>query len=295
MQEPAIFEAHSSYVLGLRFTGDSRALISAGMDNVVKLWSVPDWELIRTFEGHGNSVNSFSLSPDETTLATGSSDNTVRLWSFPDGELLHTRQDRKKTVSSVQISPDGQWVAAGSYGGRAVVWTLAGEEVVGIKVSKKNLSSVAFSPDSKTLATSGLGPEISVWSLPAGNLIRTLTTEDVAVGSLKFINQGRYLISAGHGGTIRFWDTETWRDVRTIEPGEAGGVRGIAFSPDESAVALSMESKVQVRSVEDWSVQAKLPVSTKVVNGMAFSPDGQWLAAGAADRRIRLWSLESAD
>jgi len=40
------------------------------MGNVVKLWSVPDWELIRTFEGHANSVNSFSLFPDGKTLAT---------------------------------------------------------------------------------------------------------------------------------------------------------------------------------------------------------------------------------
>jgi WD40 repeat protein len=42
MQEPTIFKAHSSYVLGLLFTHDSRTLVSSGMDNVVKLWSVPD-------------------------------------------------------------------------------------------------------------------------------------------------------------------------------------------------------------------------------------------------------------
>jgi WD40 repeat protein len=53
-----------------------------------------------------------------------------------------------------------------------------------------------------------------------------------------------------------------------------------------------MESKVQLRSVEDWALQADLPVSTKVVSAMAFSPDGRWLVVGAADNRIRIWALD---
>lgn len=282
------FPAHSSYVLGLTFTGDSQILVSTGMDNVVKLWSVPDWRLVRTFQGHENSVNSFSLSPDETRLATGSSDNRVRLWSFPDGELLNTLQDRKKTVSSVQISPDGRWVAAGSYGGRAAVWTLDGELVVGIKASQKNLSAVAFSPDAMVLATSGLGPAIALWSLPTGEQITTLPTDDVAVGSLTFIDAGRrYLVSLGYEGTIRFWDAEDWEEARTIQPDDR--IRGLRFSPDRRTIALSMESKVQLRSVEDWDLKQELPVSTKVVNGMAFSPNGRWFAAGAADAKVRVW------
>ena len=74
MREVTIFEAHTSYVLGMQFTHDSRSLISAGMDNLVRLWSIPDWKMMRTFEGHAHSVNSISLSPDEKTLASGSTE-----------------------------------------------------------------------------------------------------------------------------------------------------------------------------------------------------------------------------
>ena len=68
------------------------------------------------------------------------------------------------------------------------------------------------------------------------------------------------------------------------------GVRGMVFSPDEKKVALSMEGKVQVWSAAEWELREELPVSTKVVSSMAFSPDGQWLAAGAADKKIRVWA-----
>jgi WD40 repeat protein len=53
-----------------------------------------------------------------------------------------------------------------------------------------------------------------------------------------------------------------------------------------------MESKVQLWAVEDWILEADLPIGTKAVNGMAFSPDGRWLAIGAADKKIRVWEIK---
>jgi len=293
VNDPVVFAAHESYVLGLRFTADGQTLISSGMDNLVKLWSVRGWELVRTFAGHANSVNSLALSPDEKVLATGSSDNTVKLWSFPEGEVLHTLQDRKKTVSAVAISADGRWVAAASYGGRAAVWTLGGQEVVGIKASQANLSSVAFSPDGQVLATAGLGDTISLWSLPSGKLIHTLTGHKTAVGWLRYLDGGRTLVSVGHEGAIKFWDAETGQERRTVYPHNAPApIRGLALSHDEATAAVGLEERVQIWSVDDWTLRTELPVGTRAVNGMAFSRDGGWLAVGAADQKIRVWALE---
>ena len=292
MREQAVFEAHGSYVLDLAFTGDSQALISAGMDSVVRVWSAPEWQPGRTFVGHGHSVNSIALSPGGERLVTGSTDQTVRVWSFPDGELLHTLRDQKKTVSSVQVSSDGTWIAAGFYGGRAKVWTIDGKDVVGIRASKKNLSSVAFSPDRQTLATSGLGDDILLWALPSAEPTGRLEGHETAVWSLEFIDGGRVLASVGYEGIIRFWDTDTLLQLRAVRP-DQDGLRGMAFSPDEALVALSLESRVQLWSVEAWELAAELPISTKVVSSLAFSPDGQLLAIGGADRKIRIWEIVS--
>ena len=178
----------------------------------------------------------------------------------------------------------------GSYGGRVMVWTLSGEEVVGFKANAKNLSSIAFSPDGKTLAAVGLGGDISLWALPAGEKIGVLSGHEVAAWSLAFVHAGRFLVSFGYEGTIKFWDTESWEEARTLRP-QAPGVRGLAFSLDEALIALSMEGKAQLWSVEEWALQAELPVSTKSVSSVAFAPDGRWLAVGAADKKIRVWAL----
>ena len=290
MREQAVFEAHANYVLGLFFAADGQTLVSAGMDNLVKLWSVSDWKLRQTFAAHDNSVNSMALSPDQRTLATGSSDKTVKLWTFPDGNVLQTLQDRKRVVSAVRFSPDGRWVAAGSYGGRVKIWTLSGEDVVGIKASKGNLSSIAFSPDGSLLAACGLGGDISIWSLPGGERIGTLSGHEIAVHSLRFIEGGRTLVSLGYEQTVRFWDAQSWREKRKLElPGQ--DARGMAFSSDEQTMAISMQSKVELWLVGGGTLQAEIPIGTKAVNGLAFSPDGARLAVGAADKKIRVWEI----
>jgi WD40 repeat protein len=291
MQDPTIYEAHASYVLGLLFTADSSTLVSAGMDNVVKLWTVPDWKLIRAFEAHDHSVNAIALSPDERVLATASSDRTTILWSFPDGQLLHRLQDRKKVVSAVTISDDGRWLCVGSYGGRVALWTLQGEQVAAFKASQGNLSSVSVAPGGELLATSGLGSEIHLWSLPAGDRVATLLGHETAVGSLRFIRGGRQLVSLGYEGTVRFWGTESWRATR-VHPVAPAGSRGLVISPDEKRAALSLDGAVRIYRLEAWEQDVQLQVGTRSIGSMAFSPDGRWFAAGAADRKIRVWETD---
>ena len=266
-------------------------MVSAGMDNLVRLWSVPDGSLIKTFEGHTHSVNSLALSPDGWTLATGSTDTTLRLWSFPGGEPQHTLRDRKKVVSAVQISADGRWVAAGSYGGRAKVWTMTGEDVVGIKASERNLAAIALSPDGSTLATAGLGDNISLWALPSGEPIGVLSGHEMAVLSLAFIDGGTRLVSLGYDKTVRVWDAGAWQQ-RSVLPLEGPTVRGMAMAPGEDMVAVAAEGEVQLWSLAGGELLERVAIGVKGVSGVAFSPDGTRLAVGGADGRIRVFGLE---
>jgi len=290
MEASAIFDAHEHYVLSLVFSADSQILVSSGMDGSIKLWSVDVWQHLRTFEGHARSVNALAISPDGRLLASGSSDATVRLWSFPGGQLVHTLQDRKKSVTDVTFSGDGRLVAAASHGGRAPVWACDGRPVKAIVAGKQNLSNVALSPDGQLLATAGLGGDITVRSLPSGHVVAALATTAAAAGWLQFIGGGRELVSLGVQKDVVMWDTATWQRSRTYAM-ERWGVRSLVVSPDEALLGLGMRGMVQLRSTIDMELQAELSVSTPVVSAIAFSPDGQWLAVAAADRRVRIWRL----
>jgi WD40 repeat protein len=291
MQKIVSFVAHDNYVLGLKFTTDNQTLVSGGMDSVIKLWSAADWKLKQAVTGHANSVHTLDLAPDEKFLATGSTDCTVKLWSYPAMGLLHSWQDRKKTVSAVSFSPDGRWVGAGSYGGRVAIWTRDGVPVLTFAAAKKNLSSIAFAPNGKLLAAAGLGDDITLWSLPEGEQVGTLKGHEIAVGSLRFIQDGRILVSLGYERAIRLWDTATWETAAEYQLDSKTQTRAALFSPDESQVAISMESMVQLWRVDPGELQAIIPIGTKSVGSMAYSDDGRLLAIGGADKKIRIWSL----
>jgi WD40 repeat protein len=177
------------------------------------------------------------------------------------------------------------------------VWTADGELVVGIQASRKNLIGVAFctagSPSASALATAGQGGNVSIWALPSGEPLFVLEGHQTAVMALTSIHEGRTLVSVGYEGTCIFWEMATGEVLHsyTLSGSGAQGTRALTFSPDEKTVALSLESRVELRSVEDWALLDELPVSTHVIYGCAFSPDGRWLAAGAADGKIRVWPL----
>jgi WD40 repeat protein len=293
MKKVKTFEAHDNYVLQISFTSDSRRLISAGMDNVLRLWSVPEWRLQSTFTGHEKSVNSFAINSKETMLVSGSSDNSVKAWSFPEGKILQNLKDRKQVVAAVDISADDSMICAGSYGGRVTIWDFEGKEITGVKTGYKNIASVAFSPGNEFLAVTGIGDHITLLSVPQGQILNTLQGHSIAVVQLEFFAGEGSLLSLDYEGLFLVWDPEGWNPVSKLMLGEQR-VRGFAVSPSRERIAFSTESEVLLYSYPDLIFEEILPVGTKVINGMAFSPDGKWFCAGAADKKIRVWEMAAS-
>jgi WD40 repeat protein len=290
MKETAEFNIHEPYALALRFTSDGKTLITTGMDNLIKLWSVGDWSLRNTITGHSKSANTLDLNPGESILASGSSDHTVRLWSFPDGDPQQTFEHRKQTVAAVLFTTDGKLLASGWYGGYVAVWSLDdNEQILSIKANDRHVNSLDISQDNTIMATSGIGDVIRLWNLPSGEPAGELSGHKSAVWSLTFIEGGSTLLSMGYERDVVLWDMETLKEIKRFSI-EGEDPRGVVVSPDESLAAVPMQGQVELRQMADWSLEETLPVSSKVVHAAAFSPDGITIVASGGDGKLRVWS-----
>jgi WD40 repeat protein len=73
---------HSAPVYAVAFTPDSSVLVSAGLDRVIRFWSLPGGELLGGLEWHVGTVRGLAFSPDGALLTSAGSDGLVHLWPW---------------------------------------------------------------------------------------------------------------------------------------------------------------------------------------------------------------------
>lgn len=282
--EAAVIDAHGRHAQAVRFTKDSKLLISVGQDARVRLWTVPGFAVAGTFEGHKNSVNSISFTRDEQLLATGSTDGSVRLWSFPEGHCLHKLD---KQVTGV-FAPEGDRLATISAKGQVVLWEgKSGKQLASIPALDKRTTAVAFSPDGKNLLIGGTGPIHRV-TVADGRREGELNGHKLVVCCLRVSPDGKWLASTGADGHLRLWSTKDWAEARSMKLAVTG-VFQIAFAPKSDSVTVAADYSIQSYSVKDGMVLDRIEVPVKGLYGVAISADGKYLANAAADGKVRVW------
>jgi WD40 repeat protein len=81
----------------LFFPGTGHLLLSAGLDGLVKCWSVTaeSRKLMRVYDGHTAAVRDLAFSNDGSRFLSASFDRYVRLWDTATGECLKTFTTRR--------------------------------------------------------------------------------------------------------------------------------------------------------------------------------------------------------
>lgn len=109
-----VLPGHHGAVLSMTFSRDGKMLETSSEDTNVRLWSVPEWKLLRTLSGNLGPVHWAEFSPDGTLVASAGEDKTVRVWDVRTGALLQTLSESKQPLLTVAFSPNGRYLVATS-------------------------------------------------------------------------------------------------------------------------------------------------------------------------------------
>lgn len=276
--EPRKLYQHPDEMVALRFNRDGTQLFVASVNGVVIVVDVSTGKPSAKLKAPQGGVNAIDLSPDSSLLAQASGHDIAGV----QGDLEHgevvlssvakiasgaTAAAVEKTfrcdpgaAMTVAFSPDGTLVAAGLSTGTLKIWKVAsGNEVFTIAAHQGAIQSVAFSPDGRRLASGSLDRTIKIWEVDTGRELFSLSAHDRLVFVVAFSPDGRFLAS-GSGFYRR-------------KSGE---------KPPKDQGELVLWSGETGREIQ--SIAADL----NVVQGLAFSPDGNALVWGGNQRLMLL-------
>jgi WD40 repeat protein len=208
LQQITSFAGHDSPA-GIVVQSPDRTLLAFGSENGgVRLWHIPEGEVVSDFEAHAELVQNLVFSPDGSMLATSSRDLSVRVWSVPDGDLLYDFSDPAVSPLRAVFSPDSAMLAVAHITG-VQLWDLnSGEQVYAIETaSYAAANALVFSPDGNLLAGCGNNPIIGVWDAASGELLGGLPLPGQVCASIAFSPDSKLLVTLpSPGRDVFLWD-----------------------------------------------------------------------------------------
>jgi WD40 repeat protein len=128
--------------------------------------------------------------------------------------------------------------------------------------------------------------------LPAGALARMGSTRfrHAGISDFVFIDGGKTILTSGSDRTLRFRDSVSGKQTRTVElQGKTGPGRHITLSPDGKTLAAQDGASIVLWEVASGQEIKTLPVAGSDIGFLHFSPDGKMLAVGRGDWQVSLW------
>lgn len=149
---------------------------------------------------------------------------------------------------------------------------------------KKRVHAIAFSPTGQELAAACGDGLLRIWDLATGQVRQSVSINETPGGcDLAYLGQDRIVLS---GIDLSCWDLAANRR-KVIEAGLAWG-RRLRISPDGHCLAeVDQTTSTQWAGsglvLHDCTSWTDLPTAAEpdaTTGGLAFSPDGRWLATG---------------
>lgn len=267
----------------------------------------PDGTKIATAEGTDGARVWNSMSPGK--LIENSEELVVSelyLLDTPLKILQLPSQDANQRVFWTEFSPDGKRLITTHASGHVKVWdTKSWTLETELTLTDTEVRVATFAPDSKTIVIGDVNSVLHEWNFELKAETKTIHTLGAVMG-IAFAPDGKTLVTTHLSSSSSFvmnWNTSTWiSEVKS-------GFKSAAFSKDGKILAfggtrielIDPATRKQIRIIElpemtlgkinrrlfegQPNSNTKVPIR---ISALAFSPDGNTLAAGCEEGTVRL-------
>lgn len=279
------------------------ALLSAGQqllvgtaDGAVRRLRTETGAILNRFEGLSESVRVLRVSPDGQLLAAGGISGEVRVWELQGGRLRFTASQPRE-VDAMEFSADSQHLLTSGGDGNAVWDTRRGQLLFADKSANFVGNPAGFVHGGDWLAQIKDG-NLTLKDAVSAQELLNLDGHNGPPDIFATGNDPAVLYSGGSDGSVVRWQLPTANLAAFDAQGAAvGEVEGdpqvpIASAPTSGLFAFGRaDGVVQLHCEADASLLKTLTGRPERVTAVAFSSDGQWLAAAYQQGAVAVWAV----
>ncbi|KAI8851879.1 CG3436-like protein [Chytridium lagenaria] len=257
-----LLSGHQSEVLSCKFSPAGDTVASASFDRSILLWNTYG-ECVNKLQllGHKGAVLEVQWSRDGSSVYSASTDKTVGVWDAKTGERVRRLKGHGSFVNTVAVARrGGEMIASGSDDNTIRLWDLRTKYPVNTLQERFQVTATAWNEDASILFSGGIDNEIKAWDVRKNEVVYTLQGHLDTITGLRLSPDGSNLLSNAMDNTARIWD---------VKPFSAGSSRLLKIF---EGAPHGME---------------------KHLLKPCWSNDGEFIAAGSADRSVVVWDVST--
>lgn len=188
--------------------------------------------------------------------------------------ILDNIQEEKRfkahesTIWSMDINFKKSLIVTSGEDEKTRIWDFDGNKKHEIENSSESFVRVQFNEAGTLLALIDGYASIELWSVDGNQQIAQIQSPQKDVSNIAFSPDGKSLATAGLDGSIILWNLDD----------------------DSQSQLISIEPQKTIEKKFEASIKSDIPIV-----GLAFSPDGKFIATGGDDGAIRFLSSSGAE
>lgn len=302
-----------SPIWALEFSPDGKTL-AVGKYQWVELWDLETQQIINEYEPHAGRVRCLKFSMDGKMLYAGggqaAQSGEIRLWDVASEELIKTFEIHGDTIESIAISPDNAKLLTASMDEFSAVIDLENlDEDTPIDEQAKWLTQhvgrvlcTLYHPNGNYFVTGSEDKTLKVWNPETYTVLVSFDENDDSVYSLAYATRENVIVSGSADNVVRSWrvtqnNNGNTRGAREREyRGHQGPVYSVAcgvWNNQEVIASGGADTSVIIWDIGSGNRLRTFNESTDAVYAVKISPDGNRVAAGSRDGKVRIWNIRN--
>ena len=246
---------------------------------------------------------------DQQHLLAARQGGAIEQWRLTDGALIRKLDTGGIEQRELAVSPNAQFVAGVGGDQKLRIWNWGDGQLSRTIDLISEARRVSISADNTRAATSHADGQLRIWDLSNGLLLETLQGHAAAVSGVRFLPDGRTLVSASADKTVRVAQQTALAAFpvsKSSIPAIAlsnGGTNAIAARAPDEVVMIDMNSGNVSRTFRFKPPQLAIPVTIPATaaaipyqpTAVASRNDNQRVAAGTQAGEVYVWNANNGD